>query len=220
MHLIHKLRGLISPHFRARRLAWFTEIIAPPRESTILDVGGYPQFWEDPSKYGEITILNIHEITDIPNGLPRNLKLVVGDGCALDYPNKSFDIVFSNSVIEHLGTYANQEAFAAEARRVGGKLWIQTPAREFFFEPHLLMPFVHFLPRALQARLLRYGTVWGLMTKPSYAEVIGFLDEVRLLSHSEMKALFPDCDIICEKFMGMNKSYIAVRSNFSVPKTR
>lgn len=213
MQLIHKLRGLVSPHFRARRLNWFINIVRPLPQSTVLDVGGYPQFWEDPSRYGEITILNVHEITDIPNGLPSNLKLVVGDGCKLEYPDRAFDIVFSNSVIEHLGTYPNQQAFAAESRRVGGVLWVQTPAREFFFEPHLLMPFVHFLPRALQARLLRYGTVWGLMTKPSPTEVIGFLDEVRLLRFSEMKALFPDCEILREKFIGMTKSYIAVRTN-------
>lgn len=189
------------------------DVVRPLPQSTILDVGGYPQFWENPSQYGKITILNVHEITDLPNGLPGNLELVVGDGCNLEYPDRSFDIVFSNSVIEHLGTYENQQAFAAESRRVGGALWIQTPAREFFFEPHLIMPFVHFLPRALQARMLRYGTVWGLMTKPNPAEVIGFLDEVRLLRFGEMRALYPDCEILREKFMGMTKSYIAVRTS-------
>lgn len=212
MHLIHKLRGLVSPHFRTKRLAWFTEVIQPLPESTLLDVGGYPQFWENSSLLGEITILNINEITAVSHGIPHNFKLVTGDGCNLEYPDKTFEIVFSNSVIEHLGTYAKQEAFAAESRRVGGKLWIQTPAREFFFEPHLVTPFIHFLPRHIQSRLLRYGTVWGLMTKPSHAEVIGFLDEVRLLSYREMKTLFPDCEILSEKFWGMTKSHIAVRT--------
>jgi hypothetical protein len=193
-------------------LNWFIDSVHPLPTSTILDVGGYPQFWQDSPLRAEITILNIHVIPDLPDSVSANFKFVTGDGCKLEYPDKSFDIVFSNSVIEHLGTYANQQAFAAESRRVGGALWVQTPAREFFFEPHLMMPFVHFLPRAIQARLLRYGTVWGLMTKPSPAEVIGFLDEVRLLRFNEMQALFPDCEILREKFMGFTKSYIAVRT--------
>ena len=90
-------------------------------------------------------------------------------------------------------------------------LWIQTPAREFFIEPHLLTPFIHYLPRSVQARLLRYFTVWGLMTRPSPKEVAGFLDEVRLLTYREMQELFPDCQILRERFMGFTKSYVAVR---------
>ena len=110
-----------------------------------------------------------------------------------------------------MGNYARQQAFASEARRVGRALWIQTPAREFFIEPHLLTPFIHFLPRSLQARLLRHCTVWGLMTKPTPDQVTGFLDEVRLLSYREMRELFPDCEIHREKFLWFTKSYVAVR---------
>lgn len=80
-----------------------------------------------------------------------------------------------------------------------------------FFEPHLLTPLVHFFPRAIQARLLRYFTVWGLMTKPSRAMVREFLDETRLLRYEEMRELFPDCEILRERFLGMTKSYVAVR---------
>ena len=127
----------------------------------------------------KITLLNTHVVPGPAGQSSDTYELVVGDGCKLQYPDQSFDIVFSNSVIEHVGTYARQQAFAAEARRVGRALWIQTPAREFFIEPHLLTPFIHFLPRPLQARLLRYCTIWGLMSKPSPAQVIGFLDEVR-----------------------------------------
>lgn len=38
-----------------------------------------------------------------------------------------------------------------------------------------------------------------------------FLDEVRLLTFAEMKLLFPDCTILRERFLGLTKSYIAVR---------
>lgn len=214
---IHRLYAVLSARFRARRLQWFIDVISPSPKSTILDVGGYPWFWESAPHPYPITALNPHVIPGLAEKAPANFKLVAGDGCKLEYPDQSFDIVFSNSVIEHVGTYANQKAFAAHARRVGRYLWIQTPAREFFIEPHLLTPFIHFFPRSVQARLLRYGTVWGWLTKPTPAEVIGFLDEVRLLTYAEMKELFPDCVILRERFLGFTKSYVAIRPPQAAP---
>jgi len=139
------------------------------------------------------------------------IRAVVADGCALDYPDQSFDVGYSNSVIEHVGTFERQKAFAREIRRVGKAIWVQTPAQEFFMEPHLIAPFIHWLPRSWQRRLIRYFTVWGWLKKPTPAEVEGFLDEVRLITFAEMKELFPDCEILRERFLGMTKSYIAVR---------
>ena len=120
--------------------------------------------------------------------------------------------MFSNSVIEHVGTWQRQQAFAAEVRRVGRGLWIQTPARGFFIEPHLLTPFIHWLPRRWQRRLLRNFTLRGWIDRPGPAEVDAFLDEVRLLTLAEMRTLFPDCTILREQFCGMTKSYVAVRT--------
>jgi 2-polyprenyl-3-methyl-5-hydroxy-6-metoxy-1,4-benzoquinol methylase len=59
---------------------------------------------------------------------------------------RSFDIVFSNSVIEHVGDAESQQQFAHEIARVGRAYWVQTPNRRFPVEPHLLTPFLHFLP--------------------------------------------------------------------------
>jgi hypothetical protein len=215
---VHKVYGLAARRFRGRRLLIFKEALAPSANSTILDVGGYPWAWEGCSVAGSITVLNPHEIEGLAERYKDRFQMVVGDGCNLDYPDKAFDIVFSNSVIEHVGSFEKQKAFAAEARRVGHSLWVQTPAREFFIEPHLLTPFVHFFPKLVQRRLLRYFTLWGLMTKPTPAEVEGFLNEVRLLSYSEMQELFPDCEIVRERFLGFTKSYIAVRKT-SEPST-
>lgn len=134
-----------------------------------------------------------------------------GDGCALPFADGEFDVVFSNSVIEHVGSWERQQAFAREARRVGRRLWVQTPAREFFIEPHLLAPFVHWLPRRTQRGLIRWATGWGWLTRPTPAQVDEFLAEVRLLTRREMTELFPDCEILTERFLGLPKSYIAVR---------
>lgn len=61
--------------------------------------------------------------------LQPNQTTVVGDGTRLAFEDQSFDLVYSNSVIEHLGTWEKQQAFAAEARRVGRGYWIPTPGQ-------------------------------------------------------------------------------------------
>lgn len=207
---IHRIYGAFSPRFRRRRLRWFRERLAVQPEETLLDVGGYPWCWDETVPAGRITLLNLAFPAGLAEAEPR-FTFATGDACALPFGDGAFAVVFSNSVIEHVGTWERQQAFAAEARRVGRKLWVQTPARAFFIEPHLLAPFVHWLPGRWQRRLIRNFTGWGWLTRPTAAQVDAFLAEVRLLTRAEMQVLFPDCEILEEKFLGLTKSYIAVR---------
>jgi hypothetical protein len=128
----------------------------------------------------------------------------------LQFSDGEFDIVFSNSVIEHLGTWEAQQRFAREVRRVGRRYWVQTPAREFIIEPHLLTPCIHWLPRHLQFRLARRCTVWGIIERPTPARAAAYLSELRLLGFDEFAQLFPDSLILRERFLGFTKSYVAV----------
>jgi hypothetical protein len=189
----------------------FIQVLKPSDDSTILDCGGFPSTWMHFPYRSNITTLNIQPAAFVQTPDFPPIKTVVGDGCQLDYGDASFEVVFSNSVIEHLSSFERQMAFACEARRVGRKLWIQTPAKEFFVEPHLLTPFVHFLPVSLQRRVIRRLTVWGIVTRPSPAQIEAFLKEVRLLSFAEMQQLFPDCEVRRETAGGFTKSYVAVR---------
>ena len=95
---------------------------------------------------------------------------------------------------------------------MGRKLWIQTPAREFFIEPHYLAPFVHWLPIACQRRLIRNFTLRGWLERPSQQTVEAMLADLRLLRRSEFAILFPECHLRVERFLGLPKSYIAVRN--------
>ena len=52
---------------------------------------------------------------------------------------------------------------------------------------HLLTPFVHYLPRKYQKKLIRHFTIWGLIARPTREQVDDFLDEIRLLDYAEMK---------------------------------
>ena len=71
--------------------------------------------------------------------------------------------------------------------------------------------FFHWLPRGVQRRVARYGTGWGLLTKPRPGQQVeDLLQEIRLLNVREFQSLFPDGLILKEKFLGLTKSYSAV----------
>jgi SAM-dependent methyltransferase len=185
----------------------FRRKLSPGPSTRILDVGGDDSFWihsDIPS--ASITILNVQ-----PRSEPGDHPFVIGDACDLPFADKSFDIVFSNSAIEHVGTWQRQVDFAREVRRVGKSFWVQTPAREFFVEPHLMAPFIHWLPLRAQRRLIRNATLWGWITRPSKARVETFLQEVRLLSKEEVARLFPGSELLRERTAGLTKSYIAMK---------
>lgn len=126
--------------------------------------------------------------------------------------------MFSNSVIEHLGHYEDQKRFAAEIRRVGKSYWVQTLNRWFPVEPHLISPLIHYLPKRIQKRLIRWFTIWGLVTRPTNEQVSGFLSEVRLLTEREIRDLFPDAKIVVNRFLGFKKSLIAVKAEIKANK--
>jgi hypothetical protein len=176
----------------------------------ILDVGGLPRSWQGVPIKSQITILNIEPINEYELlFLQSNQTTVVGDGTQLPYADQSFDLVYSNSVIEHLGTWEKQQAFAAEAVRVGRGYWIQTPAKEFPVEPHYFGLFVHWFSKPIQKRLLRNWTLWGWLGRPTENVLDAVLAELRLLSFNEYQQLFPGGLIWVERVFGAPKSYTA-----------
>ena len=144
------------------------------------------------------------------------LAYVHGDGCQLPFADQSFDIVFSNSVIEHVGGLEAQQRFAREVARTGRGYWVQTPNRYFPVETHLLTPFVHLLPGSLRAYVVRRFTVWQWMARPGAEEkrfyIEHFVSDVRLLGAKDMRELFPDAVILRERFLGFTKSVIAYKA--------
>ena len=131
-------------------------------------------------------------------------------------PDKSYDIGFSNSVIEHVGSWERQRQFASELRRVARDLWVQTPAYECPLEPHFMAPFIHYFPRPAQKKMARWCTLWGWIERPSREQINFMVETTRLLRKSEMKQLFPDCEILTERLLWIiPKSYIAIRRKAS-----
>lgn len=219
---VFAIRKVFFVIFRRRRLRRFHATFRPTSKTRLLDIGGDPYTWifeADSREPIPITLVNLQ----FPNPAAFNdsrFTAVYGDATDLPFEDQSFDIAYSNSVIEHMTNWECQQAFASEARRVARNLWIQTPARHFPIEPHLLTPFFQYLPKRLQLRFARRFTLWGLLSKPSAAEVVAMISEIRLLTLREMKQLFPDCLILKEKVFGLTKSYIAIREGQSVEYRR
>jgi hypothetical protein len=204
---IHDVYRPFLTFFRTKRMSQFCDIFAVDDRTRIIDVGGYEMNWLLLKKKPKVMLVNL-EAEEWEKG---QFTRIQGDGRNLDFGDNSFDIAYSNSVIEHVGGWKDQMAFAAEIRRVAPQYYVQTPNRRFFIEPHLIAPFVHYLPIRLSRRLVRYFTVWGLVTKPSQDQVDEFLASIQLLSKKELKILFPDAKILEERFLGLVKSIIAVR---------
>jgi hypothetical protein len=181
----------VMRRFRARRMQEFVARFGVTQDTRILDVGGTPANWLLAAMRPRVTLLNM------PRGQERGecgFTFVSGDGCQLPFRDQSFEIVFSNSVIEHVGAPDQQRRFADEIRRVGKRYWVQTPNRRFPVEQHLLTPFVHWLPRSMQRAWVTKWTVWDWVERPSPDRrdfyIQHFLDDIRLLSDTELASLF------------------------------
>jgi len=195
---------------RVRALKLQFPLLDNPK-ATILDVGGVASWWTDVKPATRaITVINMdgeHESTCTAAGL----KFMVADGRNLQFADKQFDLAFSNSVIEHVGTLEDQRRFAAELVRCGKSVYVQTPARWFPVEPHLITVFIHWFPFSVTRRLVRWFSVWGWVYRPSQAAIDSFLRDIRLLNRQEVVSLFPGCQLQYEKVLGMTKSFIVTR---------
>jgi hypothetical protein len=191
----------------------FARLFGVTAATRILDVGGAPETWDLLPVRPRVTLLNTPRTKE---EMSRAAGWVAGDGRALPFADGAFDIVFSNSVIEHVGDTASQRRFASEVTRVGRGFWVQTPNRRFPVEQHLLTPFVHWLPRAWQRWVVPRFTVWSMLARPSADRRRFYLDhylnEVRLLDAGELGAMFPGARILRERSCGWTKSLVAVRN--------
>lgn len=192
----------LQKHFRSKRARLFRRHLRPAPQDKILDLGGAcGDYFATVVPFREnVWVAEIDEHI-LQRARQRGFQtvLIPTDG-VLPFPDRSFDIVHCNSVIEHVLVPEHRARLAAEIQRVGRSWFVQTPNRNFFFEPHTRLPFAQFLPRPLLRVLMRYlQRVWG-------SGALGW----RLLDHREMRSLFPGGELIRERFLGLTKSLVVV----------
>jgi hypothetical protein len=203
--------------FRAARFRQFRALLAPIARRAggapvrVLDIGGAPGYWMGMEQQWrdlplEITIVNLGSPdADHPPYFVRG-----GDACALEFADNSFDIVHSNSVIEHVGHWREMRRMAGEVRRLAPHYFVQTPNFWFPYEPHFKTPFMHWLPESLRAAMLEKKPR-GWIKVDSFDQAMTEVQDIVLLTARQMGALFPDARIERERIGPFTKSLVAIR---------
>lgn len=212
MSLPERIAYAISGRSRRRKYRQFLDLVAPRADETILDVGANVTEYSETDNFLEhhygypekITVLCVGDTSPIKERYP-SVAVVSGDGRTLPFPDDSFDIVYSNAVIEHVGSREDQLRFLRELSRVGKRGYLTTPNRHFPIEVHTRIPLLHLLlPKALFDRFLRFiGKGWAAD------------DYMNLLSGTGLRALLrdagiPDATIIRNRFLGFTMTFTVV----------
>lgn len=198
-----------NSRWRQRRASWLAETFPHLTEMTVIDLGGRLDTWAR----AEVRPRRVHlvNLEALPTEVPEWAEVDHGDVCALPkrIAERRYDLVYSNSVLEHLGGHERRLRFAEAVSTLATAHWIQTPYRYFPIEPHWLAPGMQFLPVRTQVAVARR---WPLAhsptpTRQAATEAVLWTE---LLSRSQMRHYFPHSQIRTERLAGLPKSLIAV----------
>jgi len=201
--------GSLAARARAKRWDAFRVAFPHLADMSVVDLGGTADFWASvPTRPSSLTLINPVAVPD-----PRLdwAEVITGDACVPPeaLSGRRFDLVYSNSTIEHVGGHARRQLFAGVAHRLGDHMWIQTPYRYFPIEPHFVFPWFQHLPLAAR---LAVAARWPLMP-PQFPTEPGEIREevmsIELLSVTDLVDYFPEAEIRYERVAGLVKSLIA-----------
>lgn len=201
----------VSHRLREIRFAFFSEFCSKlEKPVNILDLGGSDYHWRNSrfrdNKNFQITIVNteLQNIKDI-----SNMSFIKKDVRDLDYfDDIEFDLVYSNSLFEHINNFEEQKKLAGEIQRIGKHYFIQTPNYYFPLEPHFLFPFFQFMPDSIRTKLIMKHDLGWFKKQVDESKARELASSVRLLRKSELKKMFPGGKIFTEKYLLLNKSFI------------
>lgn len=175
---------------------------------TVVDLGGTCSWWEESSLTPRhVTVVNL----DTDESSTEEISFVQADACSSEVLELGrFDLVFSNSLIEHVGGYRRRKALAANILSLAPNHWVQTPYRYFPIEPHWVFPAHQFLPLAIRARMSEKWH-WGHVRASTFEEALEDCLSTELLSRTELGHLFPGSSIWHERIVGLTKSLVAIK---------
>ena len=195
-----------------RRRRWKLILRHIPRlaEFRVVDLGGTALWWSRaPVRPRHITVVNLYE----PGEGCTDLTAIEGDALRADelLRGEDFDLVFSNSLIEHLGgDPARRRRFADVVVALAPRYVVQTPYRYFPVEQHWMFPGFQFLPVSVRTYLAPrwpLGHTHGWESGAAAEEVAS----IELLSASDMREYFPEAHLVWERVLGLPKSMIAIK---------
>ena len=153
----------IAGFMRRRMYERFVAECGLQPSDSILDVGVTSDQSYESSNYVEawyphkerLTAVGIDDASFLEVLYP-GLKFHRANGLALPFPDRSFDVVHSSAVLEHVGGHESQRKFIVELVRVARRaVFLTTPNRWFPVEFHTVLPLVHWLPKPQFRRILK-----------------------------------------------------------------
>lgn len=214
----------LGTRLRRRRMSVALDLIdaadAGHDRPRVLDVGGTPRFWDHMGLTDgqlDITVVNLVDDGDHRRGV----RVVTADATNLPFGDDTFDLAFSNSAIEHVGGPDAQQRMLGEMRRVGRRLFLQTPCRWFPIEPHFHFPFFGVLPFETRVWLVRHLDLGHAGRIPDAERARARVDGVQLLRRRDLRRHAPAGSALrYERFAGWPKSHLLYGETTSPGKTR
>jgi 2-polyprenyl-3-methyl-5-hydroxy-6-metoxy-1,4-benzoquinol methylase len=204
---MNRLLSYLHTKSREEKFRLFVKLLKPTPPMRILNVGAsgpnfaFPEQFESLYEHPNHVTgggISLSEVEDYRRSFP-GVKTLVFNGCALPFRDKSFDIIYSNAVIEHLADHEAQQRFAAEVVRVARGWFVTTPNLYYPIEPHYHLPLVQFLPQRWQRSLVRS------LGRTPYGNL-------NLLTKRQLQRLLPDGDVVGCRVTFYSETLVAYRA--------
>lgn len=159
-HLLARL----SIKVRSDQYRIFTRFLKPTSQTNVLDVGvSSDETLKDSNMFEKLyphsenlTAATIEDIRKLRNLYPKIKVVKIIPRKKLPFQNKQFDIAVSWATIEHVGTRTDQKFFLSEMARIATKVFLTTPYKYCFYEPHTEILFLHWLPDKWFRKILSF----------------------------------------------------------------
>jgi hypothetical protein len=200
--------GSFTHRIRQHRNEEFNRRFPDLADMRVLDLGGTAVSWRVLGlRPASVTIVNLD---DDKGPYEPWMDIVRGDACAGGFGK--YDLVFSNSLMEHVGGHARRQQFADVVQESASSWWVQTPYRYFPIEPHWVFPGFQFLPFRMRVMVCQHWNTLHVPALKDAKEAAALVASIELVSATEMRAYFPVGEIWFERIAGVPKSLVAIKT--------
>ena len=225
------LRARLHDRFHEARAQLFVDLLEPWPGARLLDLGGGGGALARRITRRVPLAVTVADIAQATRDEAIRLgftHVLLSPDADLPFRPGEFDYLLCNSVIEHVTlpkaqcavtarvpqdvwkreARAAQKSFAQRIRTLAPSYFVQTPHKHFPIDPHVLLPFVQYLPHNHVCRLVRWTDQYWIKT------CLGCVDW-ELLTPAVIGELFPDANVLVERFAGLPKSVVAWKRSVS-----
>jgi hypothetical protein len=183
----------------------------------ILDLGGTDYYWklhkdlvENFGNKLHIYLVNTEENAEVSHLGPQFTPIMGDINVAETYSLVDYDIIHSNSVIEHIGAWPVIKQHARWILETRKPFYLQTPSYWFPLEPHFRFLGWQWLPESWRAAMLRSKSRGFFPKAQNYEEAMMHVESIKLLTSSQLRLLFPEARIAREWLGPFVKSYMVI----------